>query len=230
MLFVNIISGFISVATGRTTEDPYEDTEYKSWLVVQGIPSETDDGDLLPPSHAHEYNTFYQISQELADKIKKHLVLPKLGITCCGLDTKTLSEEQRERCEMRSENHPALWGLYCREGGLSYRACMSGREKRAMIQEYDKSQALNQKAIDGGFFEYRCEDDATNREFNKVFESKPVEHQSGLCQDLEKLLFEELEYKEKLNESLANGDLFECDECGNIWDGNAQCYPCVLLD
>ena len=230
MLFVNIISGYISAATGRTTGDPYEDAEEKCWLVVQGIPFQTEDGDLLPPSHAQEYDTYYQISQELADKIKKHLVLPELGITCCGFDTKTLSEEQRENCEMRSDNHPALWGLYCKEGGLAYRACMSGREKRAMIQEYDARQALNQKAIDEGFFEYCCQDDAKNAEFNQVFESVPVEQSSGLYQDLEKLLAEELEYKKKLNESLANGDLVECDQCGNVWDGNAQCFPCVLLD
>lgn len=230
MLFINIVSGFISLATGRTTEDPYEDAEEKWWLVVQGVPLETEEGDPLPPSIAGEHNTYYQITQELAFKIKERMVLPELGITCCGLDTKTLSTEERERCEMRSDNHPALWGLYCKEGGLAYRASMSSREKRAMIKEYDAKEALIQKALDGGFLEYRCEDDSTHAEFNQVFQSEPIEEASKLYPDLEKLLAEELEYKRKVSESLANGDLVECDECGNVWDGNAQCYPCVLYD
>ena len=38
--------------------------------------------------------------------------------------------------------HPALYDLYFRRGGVSYRCHMSSREKRQMIQDYENEQNI----------------------------------------------------------------------------------------
>lgn len=65
----------------------------------------------------------------------------RTGFTKNGLDTTKLTEDQAERAEMM-DIHPALYDLYFKPGGVSYRCHMSSREKRYMIQDYQNEQNI----------------------------------------------------------------------------------------
>lgn len=96
----------------------------------------------------------YRIEQELYKKLQANVKLPELGITASGFDTKAVTPEIYCDCIlMRSDNHPALWPMYATPGGRIYRAHCSSREKRYMIQQYDKVQAVLHRVIDSGFQE-----------------------------------------------------------------------------
>ena len=131
---------------------------------------------------------------------------------------------------MRSDNHPALFGLYYGPGGPSYRATMSRLERRAMIEEYDTEQKQIQNIIDQGFMVYIGKYDKIDSDLITVLASKPVDISGMIYADLNQVFAYETKYRRELRENLEDGTLTKCERCGNIWDGNAQCYPCNYYD
>ena len=122
-----------------------------------------DDDDVSETPDTDSNFKIYRIEQELYKKLQANVKLPELGITASGFDTKAVTPEIYCDCIlMRSDNHPALWPMYITPGGRTYRAHCSSREKRYMIQQYDKVQAVLHRVIDSGFQELNSDSEIYN--------------------------------------------------------------------
>ena len=97
--------------------------------------------------------TWIPLTQQQLKDVRRMTVGINLGITAGGLNTNTVSEENRLRLAMRSypHSHPACWEMYLNQGGLAYRMSCSRREINAMIEEYENEQEFLTLLIKSGF-------------------------------------------------------------------------------
>ena len=82
--------------------------------------------------------------------IESRLQSIRLGITENGLDTNTISQQERDSYYMRSGpiSHSANWHLI----NSSYRCFASSRELKYSANQYDITQTLYKIMLDNGFF------------------------------------------------------------------------------
>ena len=156
------------------------------------------------------------INPELYEEILFSLVPIKFGIAPNGFDTNSVSEEFIEEMELRGAPR-GCWSLYASDGGRAYRAYCSSRERNAMQKDYENNQRILQALHDNGFQVLVLKDDASLllQNLSESSTAGPLGH----------------EILDTGSETLSeDDDMMECPDCGRVWDGYAQCYPCPGKD
>ena len=156
------------------------------------------------------------ITPELYEEILFSLVPIKFGIAPNGFDTNSVSEEFIEEMELRCAPR-GCWSLYASDGGRAYRAYCSSRERNQMQKDYENNQRILQVLHDNGFQDLDLKDDASLllKNMSESSTAGPFGH----------------EILDAGSETLSEDeDMTECPDCGRVWDGYAQCYPCPGLE
>lgn len=249
-MYISAVAGWINPETGKMVENTTDELVIvpgkilqKFWLVVN------QNSAVMDSDGAGIRSQFFEIDSEFYNKILENKTTIKLGLTLNRLDTNEVTrEEYVDLISGREDTHRGLWDLYLNPKAVSYRA--SQREREEMKNRFDRTQTLLLKLVELGFYEIQTNEDGMvvyDRIRDLLYSDAVCIDDPGLQEsimDLTKMELEKSQRRESFqnmveearrmlsgedafSEEETNNDLVTCETCGRVWDGYAQCFPCI---